>query len=402
MSKAGDPGEKTVRDCILCGRCLEVCPLFLATNQEEFSPKAKHYLRQCLEKGELDLAEKPARELAELCLGCGRCVAACPQELDGAGLVANLRHAHPGWQEWLWGVWMKRGGVLWPAMDAMAALADLVPKGLRHGPFKTPKMLKPLQRRSPRPAWLAVDSFDTSARGGKALLYPGCTATRLEKAWTPTAKKVLAGLGYELIPDPGWTCCGSSCGHAGLRRAQAEMRGQNLKAWRRAGRPMVVTFCATCQAGLRDYADDGSLGWEQGEAQAWAKALTPLGKLWGETRFALLSGAPMRIGYHHPCHQEPPDPDQAWLKRALGDRLAPVSEKNCCGLGGVMRLGAPELCGRVARACWQALAPDSERPDASVQAVTWVLTGCSGCVLQLSATAPAGAVAAHWLEALVL
>jgi Fe-S oxidoreductase len=33
-----------ITDCILCGRCLEVCTLFQSSNEEEYSPSGKAYL----------------------------------------------------------------------------------------------------------------------------------------------------------------------------------------------------------------------------------------------------------------------------------------------------------------------------------------------------------------------
>ena len=40
----------------------------------------------------------------------------------------------------------------------------------------------------------------------------------------------------------------------GLRAIRLCMQQQNIEAWRRAGRPMMVVFCATCRCGLRSYA----------------------------------------------------------------------------------------------------------------------------------------------------
>lgn len=54
-----------------------------------------------------------------------------------------------------------------------------------------------------------------------------------------------------------------------------------------------------------------------------------------------------------------------------------------------MQLEAPGLSRRVARCFW-------DKGEASGQ----VLTACSGCVLQLTATAPEGTQVGHWLDVL--
>jgi glycolate oxidase iron-sulfur subunit len=51
----------------------------------------------------------------------------------------------------------------------------------------------------------------------------------------------------------------------------------------------------------------------------------------------------------------------------------------------------------VAAACWEALDPRRAEGEAGQ-----VLTDCSGCVLQLAATAPATVRVGHWLDAVRL
>ncbi|HLP43106.1 MAG TPA: (Fe-S)-binding protein, partial [Fibrobacteria bacterium] len=61
----------------------------------------------------------------------------------------------------------------------------------------------------------------------------------------------------------------------------------------------------------------------------------------------------------------------------------------CCGFGGSLKLSAPELSDQVARSCMEFYGP---RPGEQI------LTGCSGCVIQLRANAPQGVGVGHWLE----
>ncbi|MBR5050554.1 MAG: (Fe-S)-binding protein, partial [Desulfovibrio sp.] len=59
----------------------------------------------------------------------------------------------------------------------------------------------------------------------------------------------------------------------------------------------------------------------------------------------------------------------------------------CCGLGGVLQIMNPELSRDLAAKCWDGLGARAE-----------VLTGCSGCTLQLASHAPEGACVRHWLD----
>ena len=82
-------------ECVLCGKCLEVCPLYAATGREELSPKAKFFLAKTLAASPAHLSEKAAVELAAKCLACGKCEKACPFGLCAPELMADLRAAPP-------------------------------------------------------------------------------------------------------------------------------------------------------------------------------------------------------------------------------------------------------------------------------------------------------------------
>ncbi|MFW5735130.1 MAG: (Fe-S)-binding protein [Oceanidesulfovibrio sp.] len=379
------------RECILCGRCLEVCPLVSATGREELSPKAKHTLAQVLRQDPARLQGKRVADLAGLCLACGRCEKACPQGLCAPDAVAALRKAHPDLTQWLWKQWIEKGGALWPAL---AWLSRRLPEGgeepaPRYDAFKTMGAGPALE------PFLRVSKFVDAGMGRKAAIFPGCTARRLFPEWTRRAAELLAGLGFG-APEktPAWACCGCTLGHAGCEEAQREAQLTNVLAWRKAGRPLMVTFCATCRCGLRSY-PEADLGWEQGEAEQWRKAVVSLASPMAGTEVVAVSEPPSAVYYHKPCHgsgQAGAGADEALLARALGARYAGTTGDVCCGMGGIMQLGAPALSRKVADSLWTRLDP----PSGSL-----VLTGCSGCVLHLKATAPSGVAVGHWLETFV-
>jgi glycolate oxidase iron-sulfur subunit len=431
-------------ECILCGKCLEVCPLVRSTGREELSPKAKHYLAQVLDEDPARLSGQSATRLAALCMACGRCRDACPRGLSAADVVARLRAEHPAFEQWLWKNWIKAGWLLWPTL---ASLARLAPRFLETGGGPGAKRLGDMVRKlrtmddaQGLAPWLAVERFapmaGTDGKRGPGgpngpdaapepvVLFTGCMAANARTRWTDAALRLLDGLGCDVALAPDWTCCGATLGHAGVPGAQGAMRRRNVAEWRAAERVRIVVFCASCLHGLRAYAD-ADLGWEPGEAERWRAALTPLSALLGATTFRVVGEVPERLLYHSPCHARPLDADQAWFtgllaQLGLTDRLVAVNADRCCGMGGIVQLGAPELSARVAADCWSALLPDragaaapgrapdraaEDRPTApesssatAPAAPAQLLTGCSGCVTQLKATAPAGVAVGHWLE----
>jgi len=361
------------RDCVLCGKCLEACPLLAATGREELSPRAKFVLA---ERGPAPSAEA----LARICLACGRCRAVCPQDADIPGLVASLRAAHPDFRRWLWKTLLAKGGALQPLAANLARLAPA--DFLREHLGSLLKGAKTLADPACAP-FLRIESLPDQWRGQRVALFAGCAGTRLAPRWAAKAGSLLAGLGLECA-QPGFQCCGASLGSAGLLPEQDAARAANVAAWRAAGRPLLAVFCSSCLAALAAYAREFFA--DAAEAGAWAGALTPLSTLLQAARFVLTRN-PGAVAWHGSCHAPDPDPDLALLRSVPGLALE-VPEARCCGFGGVLQLAAPDLAARVAARRWDNLGAGL------------ALTGCTACAMQLAASAPKGATAAHWLDAL--
>ena len=367
--------------CILCGNCLAVCPLLRATGREELSPRAKADLSRLLADGGAELSGESVAKLAGLCLGCHRCKAVCPQGVDVPGLVAVLRASHPDFRRWLWKTWLENAKTFW---GAGSTAAKWVPEELVPEKFgRMLRMLAGLKGGEGLTPFLTPESFPDTHRGERMLLFAGCTANYVQGRWLTAARNLLDGLGVDVLPDD-FRCCGSGLSTVGFADEAGELAAHNVEVWRKAGRPRVAVFCASCLAGLRGYA--GCFA-GQAEEAAWRESLTPLSEIVRGVSFVVSDNLPDRVGYHRPCHADAADSDFVLLKSALGDRLAAATDKQCCGFGGVMQLGAPDLTDAVNRDCWDALT-----------GVEIVVTGCSACATRLSATAPEGVQVAHWLE----
>lgn len=381
-----------LRGCTQCGNCLEVCPVCRLTDHEELSPKAKHIQLEALAEEGAPGSELNARRLmllAERCASCGRCAVTCPRKLSVPESLAHARAQQPGWQQWVWERWILSGKLLWPAS---AALAKLIPsiggEGFIQGSLASAKVMATPPGTSP---WFVLaPGTSTPGNGRKLAVFAGCTASRVRPAWVDTSSALLTRLGYSLAAEPSFICCGATLHHAGILDAAAKAQRHNLEVWRALGRPALVVFCASCHHGLAGYAKVPGL-MEQEEAAQWAKSVTPLSRLLSPEFFTTTAEAPESAAYHSPCHWDGKDPDLPLLRALLPGLKRGTSL--CCGLGGVLKLGNPGLSTQLARACWTGFSSGTfdNRPIAA-------LTGCSGCVLQLSGAAPEGGVVRHWLD----
>lgn len=410
------PAARTSPDCVLCGCCLEGCPLFAVTGREELSPRAKALLAgpskfaaANLPEGGLPQADVAA--LTGLCLACGRCEKLCPQGVKVPALMAAMRAAHPDFRQWLWKQWITRLGPFWSlAARGAAALPEAFAPASLGLALKGLKGLRPGAGLAP---WLTftefpVESFRQKHGDRPVAVFDGCVGSGPRKVWAETARQLLGGLGARLT-QARFSCCGSTLGTAGLPAEQHDARRSNVAAWREAGRPLLVTYCATCRKGLAEYLGaGGGLFADQAEQEQWRKAVVPLAALLlgaqAKAEPTELTGpaAPAVVGYHRPCHADLGDglgdADHTLLAALLGPRLRAAVKGGCCGFGGILQLSAPQLSEAVGRACWAGLDAACGQTPAPQAAPGYVLSGCSGCVMQLSATAPAGASTGHWLE----
>ena len=371
-----------MRGCTQCGECLNVCPVFRRHWREEYSPKAKRLLLEPVKDGTAaeGLSWDDIFNLARLCVGCGRCKQACARKLSTADLLADVRAAHPHWTQHLWALWIQHMGPLWPALGFLATLA---PHGL------TPKMLKPSLATartlaSPKRGkpWVRLVGNTLAVDAEPVVLFSGCTARNIRPQWRERAENLLRLGGYTLHDASAFTCCGSTMHTAGQYAAMNAMREANVLAWRTMGRPRITVFCASCFHGLAEYAD----GFIEGkEAEEWRRSLVPLATLLDGLRAEILEEKPAAWGYHQPCHWEK-DMDLSFLSRVLPGLCK--GQGICCGMGGILKLTDPGLSASMAVSCLREM-PENTRE---------ILTGCSGCAIQLAAFAPEGVMVSHWLD----
>ena len=119
---AYEAGMYTVRRLSGCLSDLRPLP------PEEYSPKGKRLLMEPLDGwgvGETPLPWKTIRRLSRLCAGCGRCARRCARKLSTSELLADLRSQHPHWTQFVWDIWIRRVGPLWPLAGRIASLPFL-------------------------------------------------------------------------------------------------------------------------------------------------------------------------------------------------------------------------------------------------------------------------------------
>lgn len=385
-------GRRDEFDCIMCGKCLEVCPVFKATGREELGGRAKMFLAQQLEQAEplVKLDRDKVAEMVGLCAGCGRCEAVCPRDVPIGAVVRRLRAQGDTFRLWLYRR-MVEHAPLWKGANLLArilpdALALPEPSMGDDAAGLVVKGFRSLDARNVLDPFVKVADPNLEFAGEDAVLFSGCVADRVMTPWKTTALALMRSLGLRIHEDVAFDCCGAAYASAGLEVERGKAMEANVRVWREAGHPRLVTFCASCHHELKRYADYHVFTGAQ-EKALWLERLTPLSTMLLGTTFVIAEGAPESVAYHSPCHEEPEGQGAELAAEMLGSWLAP-ERAGCCGFGGALQAAAPRLSAEIAGRCWAALGTSPT-----------VLTGCSGCAMQLKTSAPDDRSAGHWLEA---
>lgn len=369
--------QQAIDRCIQCGFCLQSCPTYRLTDDEESSPRGRIALAKGMLQGSI---EKDALSLATFdeCLGCRACETACPSGvhyseilLYGRTELRKVREPIPWHVAMLLRTIRNPGRItllrqVWRIFGrALIALARAL--RLRRPPFS---MLASLP--APRPQGIPVQ------RGPiEAAVHRGCL---MNVFWEGTnARAVLllrdAGMRANLM-DESVGCCGALHAHDGDVESAREMARRVITAFEEGGAERIVSLAGGCGAFLKEYPEifEGDAQWHP-RAERLANAVKDVSSLLAE-HGAQPAGGGGCLSYQDSCH----------LRNGLGVSAAPrdllkdagdyrelPSAGQCCGSAGVYNLLHPETSGTIISAKVHELAGMGART---------LVTANPGCELQ--------------------
>ncbi len=380
-------GFEALDSCVHCGFCLPACPTYLATGDENDSPRGRILLMRALERGELAPDDPALREHLDRCLGCRGCEPVCPAGVGyGHGLEAAreaLTRANglPLRARLLLGVFRRQAW--WRPLFTLArwfrgtGLPGAVAGGGRFG-FAMGMLASSRTgvslRRAKSPSHT---EHHTPSRLPTVALFSGCVMDTLFRRVNQATRRTLETNGYRVVDVPGQTCCGALHQHAGDSVGAAGLVARNAAAFSERS-DVVVMNSAGCGAHLRSAAH-GDLG----PRAELADRIRDVSELLADA--GPRPGAPLdlRVAYDAPCHLEHAqgvsEPPLKVMSAIPGLDIArlPGSER-CCGSAGIYSLLQPEMSRAVLNDKIEEIAQANPRPDL-------VVTGNPGCLMQIGA-----------------
>jgi L-lactate dehydrogenase complex protein LldF len=396
---ADDPMFKEALQCIRCGSCLNVCPVFRLVGGHVFGKIYTGGIGTILTAWFDEL--KKSEEIQGLCIQCGNCVAVCPAKVPIPDMILELRRRL-----------VKQQG---PSLKEKAAFGIVNNRRLFHTvlraastvqrPFAKdgfirhlPMFLSDLCEFRSLPA-VAEEPFrdkfpkieqHVNSRSGlkeKAAFYAGCL---IDFAYPETGEAVLNVLnkaGIEVVFPEAQTCCGAPARFAGAYEVAAGNATANIDALLREDVTYVVSACPTCTVALKhDFSKTfASLGMSESLPRAAALAAkvidfsTLAKKLIDEGRLTLKEGNHLaKITYHDSCHLKKilkADQEPREILSKAGFELVEMFESDmCCGMGGSYSLKLPEISAPILR---------RKLTNIKNTGARIVAMDCPGCAMQI-------------------
>ncbi|UPU34697.1 LUD domain-containing protein [Geomonas paludis] len=392
---AKDPKFKQALQCIRCGSCLNVCPIFRLVGGHVFGKVYTGGIGTILTAWFDEL--KKSEEIQGLCIQCGNCTQVCPGKLDIPEMIMEIRRrlvlekGQPLVQKAIFSVVNNR-----KLFHGMLRAASVAGKPFTSGKFirHLPLFLSELTDGRSLPA-IAEKPFRDLYAGieqpkgkEKAVFYAGCLIDFAYPETGVALVKLLNKAGIEVIFPEEQTCCGAPALYSGAYEVAAQNAADNITALLEQDAQYVVSACPTCTVALaHDFAKTleavGRTEWLDKARQLAEKTVdlaTLVKRLVDQGRLSFQEGADLgKITYHDSCHlkrtlkvsEQPRE-----LLQQAGYQVEEMFECDmCCGMGGSYSMKLPEIS-----------APILKRKLKNIKdtGAPLVAMDCPGCVLQIS------------------
>jgi len=383
-------------NCMRCGLCLAVCPVYRELGIEPSGPRGRVALIRAVAESKLSISKNLAQYIYT-CLDCLACASVCPPGVRVNELVSRTK--------------VQINQELPPPLLRRLALQNVLPFPERLKLFLLPfylyqqtglqrvvhrlkitdavparwrdlEYLLPPLRRKPLRDQLKEVVPAKGVRKHRVGYFLGCAQDWIFTSTALATVAVLTENSVEVVIPKEQRCCGSPhAGYGDIEQAR-KLAKRNIDVFASAGVELIVTDCATCGSFTKAYRDllkddpdysESALAFG-GRVRDIAEFLSQdinLRQDLGEVK--------ERVTYHDPCHlargQNVVLEPRRLLNLIPGLELVEMKEPDwCCGGAGTYLLGHYALSTRIL---------DRKMTNVAATNADFIATGCPGCQLQL-------------------
>lgn len=320
-------------NCVHCGLCLEVCPTYQLTGDENNSPRGRLRLWRHEAEGKLAADEWTAHYTSE-CVGCLACEPACPANVPYGEILEHVRHAHVAFNRTRPPRLLRMAAALIrrPTLFNLAMMPARLLRwfGLLRHRFVFPGRPKTTTSTAAYARQLMQRHQPT---GPRVALMTGCLMESLFREINFATVRVLIANNVQVVVPPGQGCCGAFQEHAGLDGVR-ELRNNNRVAFGSLDVDAVVSNSSGCGLALGKAFED---------QVPVRDVLDFLGELDLKPR---PTNANTKVFVDLPCHlihgqRLSGIPESVLDATGYEWELAP-NARDCCGSGGTYNIQKPE------------------------------------------------------------
>lgn len=427
---AQDPDFSQVLQCVRCGACANVCPVYRMVGGHTMG---------YIYIGAIGLittyffhGAENAKNLVQNCTNCGACKAVCAAGIDLPRLIKEVHariqdeHGHP-LKSIMLGRVLKDRELFHSLLRAASVVQKPFTGGtpyLRHLPliffkehnFRTlPAIVKvPFRHRWKEHIWESIQNgvqrlentkittttddnkrekttivkgADESKRTLRVGIFSGCVQDFVYPEQLEAGLKVIAYSGVDITLEfpMGQSCCGLPALMMGEKEAARDVALQNVTAFAKYDFDYVITLCASCASHLK-HAVPSLLG---NNGREFADKVLPFSQFINrivnsetdsiekeEKEKPFIS--PKKVTWHSPCHLcrglGIKDDPKKLIERTGHPFVQAKEEETCCGFGGSFSANFPAISREILT---------RKLDDAQNTGAELLVTECPGCVMQL-------------------
>jgi len=391
-----DAVKAELANCMKCGNCQEVCPIYIEEKKEAAVARGKIKLVEAVLKGDLEYTKGFEDKLA-LCLTCKACNEKCPCGVKVDKIILGTRAAivknrglHP-MKKMIFGT-LKRPGLFNFGIKTGGKFQGLVFKKHKslHGayprfPFGLDlrRIIPPLATTPLRDQVPEVVKVDNPVK--RVAFFTGCTMNFIYVDAGKAVIDVLKKNNVEVVIPKDQHCCSMPIIAHGDAATAKEMAKSHVDIFSKLDVDAIITACGSCGLTFQRH----YLELLEDDPEYYAKAQKVAEKIIDISDFIVkvigldkskLGPLNMKVTYHDPCH----------LNRGMGVKSTPrevlksipglelIEMKNadrCCGSAGSFSLTHYDLSMAIHKHKIEAIR--ATKADA-------VVTGCGACIMQIT------------------
>lgn len=329
--------RRSVYRCVQCGTCRSVCPVFDVVGWESANTRGRMLIIKSLLEG-MPPSEGVLPSLAS-CTTCGICASKCPAGANPPEVVGAARAQ------------LVKCGITTDAQENLKS--SIMTYGNSFGETKD------------RKHWLSEIERSRLPEKSDYVYFVGCFDSYRYPEFAKKTFGILQRFGVTLLPDE--QCCASPLLRIGFKEDAERVMKHNLEQIRRVGAHTVITSCAGCYTTLKNnYPEE-------------LKVIS-LPELLAEHLEELhLKKLALTVTYHDPCHLGRHNNVYDAPRKVVQSICTLKEMKNikenarCCGGGGGVRTGYPDISLELAR----------NRLKDVPEGVDYIVTSCPLCVRNL-------------------